>query len=58
MEDTDPSFFDSVAILAEASRLDPKFERNVLEASTDERIDQLVTQARGIIDDHADQAWV
>jgi hypothetical protein len=58
VEDTDPEFFNRVAILVEASRLDPVFARQVLEASTDERVDALVEQGKAIIDDQADQAWL
>jgi hypothetical protein len=54
----DERFFNDVAILNEAGRLDPIFANQVLEAATDERIDELVEQGRKIIDEHSDQAWV
>jgi hypothetical protein len=51
-------FYQHVAILAEASRLNPVFAREVLEASTDERIDVLVEEGKKIIEAEADQAWM
>jgi hypothetical protein len=54
----DERFFTEVALLVEAARLEPSFARKVEEASTDERIDELVEQARAIVDKAATQAWI
>ena len=58
IDDTHPDFHRHVALLAEASRLEPKFEAALFAATTDDEIDELVTQATGIVNEHSDQAWI
>jgi hypothetical protein len=58
VKDTDPDFDRHVALLAEAARLEPKFEVALGKAKTDDDVHELVTMAEGIVRDHSDQAWM
>ena len=58
MKDTDPEFDGHVALLSEAGRLQPEFGHRVLEATTDFDIDKLVEEARAIVSEASDQAWI
>lgn len=50
----DDRFFGDVAVLTEASRLNPAFAAKVEEASTDEQVDALVEEARRIVTEASD----
>lgn len=54
----DDRFFGDMAILTEASRINPVFAAKVEEAGTDEQVDRLVEEGRRIIDEESDQAFV
>lgn len=58
MEDTHPDFFNHVALLAEAGRLDPRWGATVWEAKDDEAMDVKVEEAKAIIEAASDQAWI
>lgn len=58
MLDTDPDFDRHLEILAEATRLRPRFGELISEAMTDDDMDALVEEGKAIIEEQADQAWI
>jgi hypothetical protein len=55
---TDDKFYEDVALLVEAARIRPRFAALVEAATTDEEVDALVQEARAIVDEDSEQAWV
>jgi hypothetical protein len=53
----DDRFFSDVAILTEAARINPAFAIELDQAGTDERVDQLVEDARKIIEDATQEGY-
>lgn len=57
MQDTDPRFDEQVRLLSEAGRIDHKFAERVWAATSDDQIDDLVEDARKLIEDAAQEAY-
>ena len=53
----DDRFWSDVAILTEVARIDPVFAIELDAAGTDERVDQLVADARKIIEDATQEGY-
>jgi len=53
----DDRFWSDVAILTEAARINPAFAIELDAAGTDERVDQLVDDARKIIEDATQEGY-
>lgn len=55
MQDTHPDFFTHVDLLAEAARIRPEFGARLDAATNDEQVDRLVDEARGLVQEAADE---